>query len=53
MLAIYNVDMRGRSSAALLAGSLEGAELPYDTCVQVDMHSIGRGGCACSAFGSW
>ena len=27
-----------------------GAELPCDTCVQVDMHSTGRGGCACSTF---
>ena len=32
-----------RKRAELLAGSLEGAELPNDNCVQVDMHSTGRG----------
>ena len=44
--------MGGRSSTVMLAGSFTGwgTELPGDTCVQVDMHSTGRAGCACSTF---
>ena len=41
----------GGQSGTVVAGQINlqvvGAELPCDTCVQVDMHSTGRGGCAC------
>ena len=42
----------GRSSTVMPAGSFTGwgTKLPGDTCVQVGMHSTGRGGCACSTL---
>ena len=44
----------GGQSGTAFAGQINlkalGAELPCDTCVQVDMHSTGRGGCACSTL---